>query len=57
MTSMIRTATALVASVFALLAASCCCTSDTKPPGLRPLPQFQEISPGSPAAPEVHYSK
>lgn len=40
---MIRILTALVASVFALLTAACCCTSDAKPPGLRPLPQFQEI--------------
>jgi hypothetical protein len=40
---MIRILTALVASVFALLTAACCCTSDAKPPGLRPLPHFQEI--------------
>jgi hypothetical protein len=50
---MIRILTALVASVFAFLSASCCCTSEVKPPGLRPLPQFQEIQ----TAPEVHYSK
>lgn len=54
---MIRILSALTVSAFAMLAASCCCTSDTKPPGLRPLPQFQEI-PAAPAlAPEVHYSK
>ncbi len=40
---MIRILTALVASVFALLSASCCCTGEPKAPGLRPLPQFQEI--------------
>lgn len=54
---MIRILSALVASVFALLAASCCCTGETKPPRLRPLPRFQEI-PAAPApAPEVHYTK
>jgi hypothetical protein len=41
---MIRILSSLVVSAFALLAVSCgCCTSDVKPPGLRPLPQFQEI--------------
>ncbi len=50
---MIRILTAIVASVFALLSASCCCTSEVKAPGLRPLPQFNEIQ----TAPEVHYSK
>ena len=50
---MIRILSAFVASVFALLAASCCCTGETKPPRLQPLPKFQEIQ----AAPEVHYSK
>jgi hypothetical protein len=53
--SMIRILSALTASAFAMLAASCCCTSDTRAPGLRPLPQFQEL-PAAPA-PEVHYSK
>jgi hypothetical protein len=53
---MTRIVSALIVSVFALLAASCCCTSDAKPPGLRPLPQFQEI-PAAPQAPEVHYEK
>ena len=52
---MIRILSALVASVFTLLAVSCCCTSDSKPPRLRHLPRFQEI-PAAPA-PEVHYSK
>jgi len=38
------------ASVFAVMAASsCCCTSDTKPPGLRKLPKFQEIQTEQPA--------
>lgn len=53
--SMIRILSAIVASVFALLAASCCCTGEAKPPGLRPLPQFQEIQ--SAPAPEVHAEK
>ena len=42
-------------SAFAFLAVSCCCTSDTKPPGLRPLPNFQEIQAAQ--APEVHATK
>lgn len=54
--SMIRILSAIVASVFALLAASCCCTGEAKPPGLRQLPQFQEIQ-SAPATPEVHYEK
>lgn len=40
---MTRILTALAASAFALLTAACCCTGETKPPGLRPLPQFSEI--------------
>jgi len=52
---MIRILSALVVSVFALMAASCCCTGEAKPPGLRPLPQFQEIQPAT--GPEVHYTK
>ncbi|MCW1914836.1 hypothetical protein OJ996_14710 [Luteolibacter sp. GHJ8] len=40
-------------SVFALVSASCCCTSEPKAKPLRPLPAFQEV----PSAPEVHYSK
>ena len=54
---MIRILTALVASAFALLAASCCCTGEAKPPGLRPLPQFQEIQSAPAPAPEVHHEK
>jgi hypothetical protein len=50
---MTRILISLIASVFALLCVSCCCTSEVKPPGLRPLPQFQEIQ----TAPEVNYSK
>lgn len=50
---MTRAIAALCASAFAFLAASCCCTSETKAPPLRPLPHFQEV----PAAPEVHYAK
>ena len=53
---MIRILTALAASAFALLAASCCCTSEVKPPGLRSLPQFQEIQTTTTTS-EVHYSK
>lgn len=49
---MTRIITALLASVSTLLLAACgCCTSDAKPPGLRPLPQFKEIQ----SAPEVDY--
>lgn len=52
---MIRILSAIVASVFALLAASCCCTGEAKPPGLRPVPQFQEIQ--AAPAPEIHAEK
>jgi hypothetical protein len=52
---MTRIVSALFVSVFAFLAVSCCCTSDVKPPALRPLPQFKEIE--SAPAPEVHYEK
>lgn len=53
---MIRIFTALIASALTLLAVSCgCCTGETKPPGLRPLPQFKEIQ--SAPGPEVHYAK
>jgi len=51
---MIRIASAVLAAAFALLAASCCCTSDSVAPKLRPLPAFKEIE-TAPA--EVHYSK
>ena len=54
---MIRILSALVASVFALLAASCCCTGEAKAPRLRPLPRFQEIQPAPAPAPEVRYTK
>jgi hypothetical protein len=50
---MIRILTAIAASAFAFISASCCCTGEARAPGLRPLPQFQEIQ----SAPEVHYSK
>lgn len=51
---MIRILTAVIASVFAFLSVSCfCCTGEPKAPGLRPLPQFQEIQ----TTREVHYSK
>ena len=56
MNSMIRILSALAVSATALLAASCCCTSDMKPPKLRPLPQFQEIQAPAPA-PEVYGTK
>ncbi len=52
---MIRILTAIVASVIALLATSCCCTGEAKPPGLRPLTQFQEIE--TTTSREVNYSK
>lgn len=51
---MTRIVTALVASAFALLAASCCCTGESKPPRLRSQPKFQELPAEDPApAPEV----
>ncbi|MCX8496209.1 MAG: hypothetical protein ORN51_08515 [Akkermansiaceae bacterium] len=40
---MTRTLSLLLASAFTLLAASCCCTSDSKPPRLHRLPRFHEI--------------
>lgn len=52
---MIRIIIALSASVFALLSASCCCTGEVGAPGLRPLPQFQEIE--TAPAPQIHASK
>jgi hypothetical protein len=52
---MFRIFTALITSALSFLAVSCCCTGEPKTPGLRPLPQFQEIQ--SAPAPEVHYSK
>jgi hypothetical protein len=55
---MTRILTALVASVFALLTAACCCTGEAKPPGLRAMPKFQEIeaAPAQAPAPEVDFS-
>ncbi len=53
---MIRIISALVVSAFALLTVSCgCCTSEAKPPGLRPLPSFSEIE--TAPAPTVNYTK
>ncbi|GAA5481359.1 hypothetical protein [Haloferula sargassicola] len=49
---MLRIFAAVLASVFAFLSASCCCTSEPTAPPLRPLPAFSEV----PAA-EVDYSK
>jgi hypothetical protein len=54
---MTRTAFALILAGISLTAASCCCTSDSKPPKLRALPQFQEIQAEAPAAPEVRATK
>jgi hypothetical protein len=54
---MIRILTAFFASSFAFLAASCCCTGEVKPPGLRPLPHFQEIETTTVTTPEVRYTK
>lgn len=51
---MIRLTLATLASAFALISASCCCTSEPKAPGLRPAPVFQEIQE---TAPEVHATK
>ncbi len=52
---MIRLITSLATAAFALASAACCCTSDSKPPKLRSLPQFQEIEPAH--APEYTPSK
>ncbi len=54
---MIRIISALVVFVFAMLSASCCCTGEAKPPGLRPLPQFKEIGAAQAPAPEIHHEK
>lgn len=54
---MTRIAFALILAGISLTAASCCCTSDSKPPKLRALPQFQEIQAEAPAAPEVRATK
>ena len=52
---MIRVISALAAAGFALISASCCCTSEAKAPPLRSLPQFQEIE--TETTTEVHYEK
>lgn len=54
---MIRILIAAVVCVCAFITASCCCTGEVKPPGLRPLPQFQEIETTTITAPEVRYTK
>jgi len=54
---MTRILAALVASVFALLTVSCCCTGEAKPPGLRSLPKFREIETAPAPAPEVRPTK
>ncbi|MBK1883864.1 hypothetical protein JIN85_15710 [Luteolibacter pohnpeiensis] len=54
---MTRVISALVATVFVLVSASCCCTSDSKPPKLRDAPHFSEIDTTVPAPAEVHYGK
>jgi hypothetical protein len=45
---MTRILLSLAAALAAFVTASCCCTSEPKPPGLSKLPRFQEI----PAAPQ-----
>jgi len=55
--SMIRILSALVASAFVLVSASCCCTGEPKAPRLRKLPEFQEIETTTTTATEVEYSK
>jgi len=52
---MIRTLTLIALAATALISSSCCfcCTSDSKAPGLKPLPHFREF----PTAPEVSYEK
>jgi hypothetical protein len=54
---MIRILFATLASAFAFIGASCCCTSEPVAPGLRPLPQFRALETTTQPAPEVHYSK
>ncbi|MBK1826909.1 hypothetical protein [Haloferula rosea] len=49
----IRLLAAACVSAFAFLSVSCCCTGEPAAPGLRDMPQFQEM----PAAPEVEYTK
>lgn len=49
---MIRIFSAFLAAAFAILGASCCCTSDVGPAPLRPLPHFREIH-----TQEVEYTK
>ncbi|MCU0782076.1 MAG: hypothetical protein MUF04_13390 [Akkermansiaceae bacterium] len=38
----------LATGAIALISASCCCTSDSRTPGLPPLPQFRDLD-GEPA--------
>lgn len=54
---MTRILLALGASIAALISASCCCTSEAKPPKLRPLPKFQEIETTTTVEREVYYAK
>ena len=54
---MTRLISTLTLTGLAFIAASCCCTSDSKPPKLRPLPIFQEIQPEAPIEPEIRPSK
>ncbi|MEN9990422.1 MAG: hypothetical protein RLZZ224_124 [Verrucomicrobiota bacterium] len=46
---MIRILTLIALAATALVASSCCCTSDAKAPRLKRLPKFRQF----PAAPEV----
>ncbi len=49
---MIRLIAISSASLVAILMTSCgCCTSDSKPPKLRPLPEFREIEAAPTTAP------
>jgi hypothetical protein len=54
---MTRIASSLILASLASMLASCCCTSDSKPAKLRPLPKFQEIQAEAPAAPEIRATK
>lgn len=57
---MSRILLAIAAPAVTLLVASCCCTSDTKPPGLRPMPTFSEVPAApapAPAPVRVHHGK
>jgi hypothetical protein len=50
----IRILATISALAFGFVSTSCCCTSEPEAPGLRPLPQFQEL-PAAPAPEPMPY--